>query len=136
MVRKIAFAVAMVLAGSLSAWAAETTGAGSTFVYPILSKWAADYALRSGNKVNYQPIGSGSGIVQIKSSSVDFAASDAPMKPDELAKAGMGQFPLVIGGVVPVVNLDGVQPGQIRFTGPLLADIFLGKIKTWNHPAI
>lgn len=135
-VRKIAVAGAMVLASSLFAWAAETTGAGSTFVYPIFAKWAAEYALRSGNRVNYQPIGSGSGIVQIKSGSVDFGASDAPMKPEELAKAGMGQFPLVIGGVVPVVHLDGVQPGHIRFTGPLLADIFLGKIKTWNHPAI
>jgi phosphate transport system substrate-binding protein len=134
--RKIAAAVAMVLASSLSAWAAETTGAGSTFVYPILAKWAAEYAARTGNKVNYQPIGSGSGIAQIKSGSVDFGASDAPMKPAELARTGIGQFPLVIGGVVPVVNLDGVQPGQIRFTGAVLADIFLGNIKTWDHPAI
>jgi phosphate transport system substrate-binding protein len=119
--RKIAAAVAMVLASSLSAWAAETTGAGSTFVYPILAKWAAEYAARTGNKVNYQPIGSGSGIAQIKSGSVDFGASDAPMKPAELARTGIGQFPLVIGGVVPVVNLDGVQPGQIRFTSFLAA---------------
>jgi phosphate transport system substrate-binding protein len=101
-----------------------------------LSKWAAEYAGKTGNKVNYQSIGSGGGIVQIKAATVDFGASDMPMKPEDLDKLGMGQFPLVIGGVVPVVNIEGVRPGQIRFTGLLLADIFLGKVKTWNDPAI
>jgi phosphate transport system substrate-binding protein len=133
---KIVAITALTLAATPPALATETTGAGSTFVYPILSKWAADYAAKSGNKVNYQSIGSGGGLAQIKQATVDFGASDMPMKPEDLAKLGMGQFPLVIGGVVPVVNVDGIQPGQIRFTGPLLADIFLGKIKTWNDPAI
>jgi phosphate transport system substrate-binding protein len=116
--------------------ATGTTGAGSTFVYPILSKWAADYSAKSGHNVNYQSIGSGGDIAQIKGRTVDFGASDMPMQPTELAELGMGQFSLVIGGVAPVVNLEGVQPGQLRFTGPLLADIFLGKIKSWNDPAI
>ena len=116
--------------------AAEITGAGSTFVYPILAKWSADYSVKSGSKVNYQSIGSGGGIAQIKAATVDFGASDMPMKPADLQKLGLGQFPLVIGGIVPVVNIDGVQPGQVRFTGPVLADIYLGKIKNWNDPAI
>lgn len=112
------------------------TGAGSTFVYPILSKWSADYAKGGGDRVNYQSIGSGGGIAQIKAGTVDFGASDKPLPPAELAQAGLGQFPLVIGGVVPVVNIAGVKPGQLRFTGPLLADIYLGKVKSWNDPAI
>lgn len=116
--------------------AADITGAGSTFVYPILSKWSADYNAKTGDKVNYQSIGSGGGIAQIKAATVDFGASDMPMKPEELAAAGLGQFPLVIGGVVPVVNIAGVQPGSIKFTGPLLADIYLGKVKKWSDPAI
>ena len=119
-----------------AAHAAEITGAGSTFVYPILAKWSADYAVKSGSRVNYQSIGSGGGIAQIKAATVDFGASDMPMKPADLQKLGLGQFPLVIGGIVPVVNIDGVQPGQMRFTGPVLADIYLGKIKNWNDPAI
>ena len=97
--------------------AAEITGAGSTFVYPILAKWSADYSVKSGNKVNYQSIGSGGGIAQIKAATVDFGASDMPVKPADLQKLGLGQFPLVIGGIVPVVNIDGIQPGQMRFTG-------------------
>jgi phosphate transport system substrate-binding protein len=116
--------------------AADTAGAGSTFVYPILSKWAADYRAKTGNNVNYQSIGSTRGIEEIKAATVAFGASDMPLSPDDLAKLGMGQFPLVIGGVVPVVNLEGVGPGQMRFSGPLLADIYLGKVKTWNDPAI
>jgi phosphate transport system substrate-binding protein len=116
--------------------AADITGAGSTFVFPILSKWSADYSAKTGAKVNYQSIGSGGGLAQIKAATVDFGASDAPMKPEELKKLGMGQFPLVIGGIVPVVNVDGVAAGQIKFTGPLLADIYLGKVKAWNDPAI
>ena len=91
--------------------AAEITGAGSTFVYPILAKWSADYSVKSGTKVNYQSIGSGGGIAQIKAATVDFGASDMPMKPADLQKLGLGQFPLVIGGIVPVVNIDGVQAG-------------------------
>ena len=136
---KIWFApvVAAALAAAVpAANAADTTGAGSTFVYPILSKWAAEYQARTGNKVNYQSIGSGGGLAQIKAATVAFGASDMPMKSEDLQKLGMGQFPLVIGGVVPIVNLDGVQPGQMRFTGPLLADIFLGKVKNWNDPAV
>jgi phosphate transport system substrate-binding protein len=115
-------------------------GAGSTFVYPILSRWTADYMadfhISGGTKINYQPIGSGAGVDLIKAGKVDFGASDRPLPPEELAKVGLGQFPLVIGGVVPVVNIAGVAPGQLRFTGPLLADIYLGKVKRWNDPAI
>ena len=116
------------------------TGAGSTFVNPILSKWAADYMAdfhaSGGTRIVYQSIGSGAGIELIKSRKVDFGASDKPLTPDELAKAGLGQFPLVIGGVVPVMNLPGIAPGKIRFSGPLLADIYLGEIKRWNDPAV
>lgn len=131
----IAFAfAAFALAGP--GRAAETSGAGSTFVYPVMAKWAAEYEAKTGNKVSYQPVGSGLGIVRIKSGSVDFGASDMPLKPAELDQLGLGQFPLVIGGVVPAVNIYGVEAGEMRFTGPLLADIFLGNIKRWNDPAI
>ena len=116
--------------------AAEITGAGASFVYPLISKWSADYAKATGNKVNYQSIGSGGGIAQIKAGTVDFGSSDKPLPSDELAAAGLGQFPSAIGGVVPVFNLEGVQPGTLRLTGPLLADIFLGKVARWNDPAI
>jgi len=116
--------------------AADPKGAGSTFVTPILSKWAADYRVKAGQAVSYQSIGSGGGITQIKARNVDFAATEMPLTPDELRKNGLGQFPLVIGGVVPVVNLEGIGPGQLRFTGPVLAEIYLGKIKAWNDPAI
>jgi phosphate transport system substrate-binding protein len=118
------------------AHAAEITGAGSTFVTPIMSKWSASYGAKTGNTVKYQSIGSGGGIVEVKAAKVDFGASDMPMKSDELARLGMGQFPLVIGGVVPVVNLDGIPSGRLKFSGPLLADIFLGKLKRWNDPAL
>ncbi len=121
---------------AFSASAQNVTGAGASFVYPVMSKWSADYNKATQVKVNYQSIGSGGGIAQIKSATVDFGSSDAPLKPEELAKFGLGQFPSVIGGVVPVVTLPGIAPGKIRFTGPLLADIFLGKITTWNDPAI
>ncbi|OJU14464.1 MAG: phosphate ABC transporter substrate-binding protein PstS [Afipia sp. 62-7] len=119
-----------------TALAGESSGSGSTFVYPILSKWAAEYQAKTGNKINYVSNGSGAGLQQVKAGTVDFGASDMPLQPDELAKAGLGQFPLVIGGVVPVVNIDGVGPGAIRFTGSVLADIFLGKIKNWDDPAL
>ncbi|WP_045737184.1 phosphate ABC transporter substrate-binding protein PstS [Xanthomonas sp. MUS 060] len=116
--------------------ATEISGAGASFIYPLLSKWSADYNAATGNKINYQSIGSGGGIAQIKSRSVDFGASDKPLASAELAAAGLGQFPSAIGGVVPVVNLEGMQAGKLKLTGALLADIFLGKITTWNAPAI
>ena len=116
--------------------AAEITGAGATFVYPILSKWSDDYHKSTGNKINYQSIGSGGGIAQIKAATVDFGSSDKPLSSEELAAAGLGQFPSVIGGVVPVVNVEGLAPGKLRLTGPLLADIFLGKTTMWNDAAI
>lgn len=129
-------AALMAIALSGQAWAAEITGAGSTFVFPILSKWSADYGTASGAKVSYQSIGSGAGLTQIRGGTVDFGASDAPLKPADLEKFGLGQFPLVVGGIVPVVNLDGIKPGELKFSGALLADIFLGKIKSWNDPEI
>jgi phosphate transport system substrate-binding protein len=119
-----------------AATAADISGAGSTFVFPVLSKWSADYRAATGTNVNYQSVGSGGGIALIRGGTVDFGATDAPLKPDELRKLGLGQFPLVIGGIVPVVHIDGVSPGELKFTGPLLADIFLGKVKTWTDPAI
>ena len=115
---------------------AEITGAGATFIYPLLSRWSADYNKSTGAKINYQSIGSGGGIAQIKAGTVDFGSSDKPLSPEELAQAGLGQFPSAIGGVVPVVNLEGIESGQLRLTGPLLADIYMGKVTTWNDPAI
>ncbi|MQP77236.1 phosphate ABC transporter substrate-binding protein PstS [Stenotrophomonas sp. MYb238] len=116
--------------------AAEISGAGASFIFPLVSKWSADYNAATGAKINYQSIGSGGGIAQIKAGTVDFGSSDKPLSSEELAQAGLGQFPSAIGGVVPVVNLEGLQPGQLRLSGALLADIFLGKIKTWNDKAI
>jgi phosphate transport system substrate-binding protein len=116
--------------------AAEITGAGASFIYPLLSKWSSDYHKATGAKVNYQSIGSGGGIAQIKAGTVDFGSSDKPLPPEELAAAGLGQFPSAIGGVVPVVNLKGIEAGKLRLTGPLLADVYLGKVTTWNDPAI
>lgn len=116
--------------------AAEITGAGASFPAPVYSKWADAYSKETGNKVNYQSIGSGGGIKQITAKTVDFGASDAPLKPEDLKEKGLMQFPTVIGGVVPVVNLQGVAPGQMKLTGELLADIYLGKIAKWNDKAI
>jgi len=124
------------IAFSAGARAAEATGAGASFIYPVMSKWSADYSAATGKKINYQSIGSGGGIAQIKAGTVDFGSSDAPLKPEELAKYGLAQFPSVIGGVVPVVNLAGVPSGAMKLDGPLLADIFLGKVKMWNDPRI
>ncbi len=121
---------------AFSAQAAEVTGAGATFPAPIYAKWADAYQKATGNKINYQSIGSGGGIKQITAKTVDFGASDMPLKPEELEKNGMLQFPTVIGGVVPVVNVPGIKPGQLKFTGALLADIFLGKVAKWNDKAI
>ncbi|NUS38394.1 MAG: phosphate ABC transporter substrate-binding protein PstS [Lysobacter sp.] len=115
---------------------AEITGAGATFIYPLLSKWSDTYHAQTGHKVNYQSIGSGGGIAQIKAGTVDFGSSDKPLDGAELAAAGLGQFPDAIGGVVPVVNLQGIAPGKLRLTGPVLADIYLGRITTWNDPKI
>jgi len=116
--------------------AAQITGAGATFIFPLLSKWSDDYNKATGAKVNYQSIGSGGGIAQIKAGTVDFGSSDKPLPSEELAAAGLGQFPSAIGGVVPVVNVEGIEPGKLRLTGPLLADIFLGTVPKWNDPKI
>ena len=120
----------------LNAQAADVTGAGASFVYPVMAKWSADYAKAAGTRVNYQSIGSGGGIAQIKAGTVDFGSSDAPLKPEELAKQGLAQFPSVIGGVVPVVNVPGVASGALKLDGETLANIFLGKVTKWNDPAI
>jgi phosphate transport system substrate-binding protein len=134
-----------VLAGAVGAaaisittalWAADITGAGATFPFPIYSKWADAYKTKTGVGMNYQSIGSGGGIKQIQSKTVDFGASDMPLKPEDLDKSGLMQFPAIIGGIVPVVNIDGVAPGALKFTGPVLADIYLGKIKSWDDKAI
>ncbi|AWL94722.1 MULTISPECIES: phosphate ABC transporter substrate-binding protein PstS [Bradyrhizobium] len=116
--------------------AAETKGAGSTFVSPVMARWTDAYKAKTGNVVSYQAVGSGIGLGLIKKEAVDFGASDMPLDPRELDRLGLMQFPIVIGGVVPVVNIDGVKPGQIRFTGQVLADIYLGRLKSWNDPAI
>ena len=133
---RAAVAGIIIAIASVASHAAEITGAGSTFVYPILSKWSASYNAKKGTKINYQSIGSGGGIAQIKAGTVTFGASDKPLPPEELAAAGLVQFPVVIGGVVPVVNIEDAKAGDMRFTGPLLADIFLGKVTKWNDPAI
>jgi phosphate transport system substrate-binding protein len=116
--------------------AAELTGAGATFPFPIYAKWAEAYKAATGIGLNYQSIGSGGGIKQIKAKTVDFGASDMPLKPEELDKEGLIQFPAVIGGVVPVFNLDGVAPGQLKLTPEVIANIHLGKITKWNDKAI
>ncbi|QSX76273.1 phosphate ABC transporter substrate-binding protein PstS [Lysobacter arenosi] len=116
--------------------AAQITGAGATFIYPLISKWSDDYNKATGAKVNYQSIGSGGGIAQIKAGTVDFGSSDKPLSTEDLAAAGLGQFPSAIGGVVPVVNIEGMEPGKLRLTGALLADIFQGKVSTLNDPAV
>ena len=116
--------------------AQDVTGAGASFPAPLYSKWASDYNKATGVKINYQSVGSGAGIRQIDAKTVDFGASDMPLKDDELAKKGQLQFPTVIGGVVPVVNIQGIAPGQLKLTGQVLGDIFLGKIAKWSDPAI
>lgn len=121
---------------ALSVQATDITGAGATFPFPVYAKWAADYKVASGNAVNYQSIGSGGGVQQITAKTVDFGATDDPMSGEQLDKIGLMQFPAVIGGTVPVVNIEGIKPGQLKLTGTVLADIFLGKVKKWNDPAI
>ena len=124
------------LAAASMASAQDVTGAGATFPAPVYAKWADAYNKATGAKVNYQSVGSGAGLKQIKSKTVDFGASDMPLKDEELAADGLMQFPTVIGGVVPVVNIKGIQPGQIRLSGQVLGDIYLGKITKWNDPAL
>jgi len=137
-------AAAAVAAGALfvlpTAWAQQAatsvTGAGASFPAPLYSRWAADYHQATGVKVNYQSVGSGAGLRQIEAKTVDFGASDAPLKADALAQKGLVQFPTVIGGIVPVVNIRGIAPGQLRLSGPVLAAIYLGEITRWNDAAI
>ncbi|MFN3302457.1 MAG: phosphate ABC transporter substrate-binding protein PstS [Roseateles sp.] len=124
------------LVGAQVAFAQDVTGAGATFPAPIYAKWADAYNKATGVRINYQSVGSGAGIRQIKAKTVDFGASDMPLKDEDLAKDGMVQFPTVIGGVVPVVNIKGIAPGQIKLTGSVLADIYLGKITKWNDAAL
>ncbi len=119
-----------------AAQAAEISGAGATFPYPIYAKWAAAYAEKTGLRMNYQSIGSGGGIAQINARTVDFGASDMPLKPDVLEKSGLTQFPPVIGGEVMVVNLPGIKANEMTLDGPTIADIYLGKITKWDDPAI
>lgn len=116
--------------------AQDVTGAGASFPAPLYSKWAADYNKATSVKINYQSVGSGAGLRQIEAKTVDFGASDAPLKDEELAKKGLVQFPTVIGGVVPVVNIKGITPGQLKLSGQVLGDIYLGKITNWTDPAI
>ncbi|WP_341523649.1 phosphate ABC transporter substrate-binding protein PstS [Pseudomonas sp. G.S.17] len=118
------------------AHATDVTGAGSSFVFPVISKWSQDYSKTADNRINYQSIGSGGGIAQIKAATVDFGASDAPLSADDLHAGGLGQFPSVIGGIVPIVNVEGVESGELKLDGPTIAEIFMGKIKKWNDPAI
>lgn len=124
------------LAGPGAAWAADISGAGATFPAPVYAKWAETYRAQTGNRLNYQAIGSGGGIRQITARTVDFGATDKPMKPDDLAANGFAMFPTVIGGVVPVMNLPGIRSGQVKLTGPQIADIFRGVIKKWNDPLL
>jgi phosphate transport system substrate-binding protein len=119
-----------------ASFAQTITGAGATFPFPLYSKWADEYKKSTGVAMNYQSIGSGGGIKQIQAKTVDFGATDMPLKAEDLAKDGLIQFPAIIGGVVPVTNMDGVQPGQLKLTGQVLADIYMGKVKTWNDKAI
>ena len=132
----VGVALCYALSGVASAAVTEISGAGATFPYPVYAKWAEAYANRTGIKMNYQSIGSGGGIKQIKAKTVDFGASDAPLKPEELDKAGLMQFPMVMGGVVPVVNVPGIKPGELKLSGKLVAEIYMGEIKKWDDSRI
>jgi phosphate transport system substrate-binding protein len=137
-VRLASFAVAagLTLLGAWPGQAADISGAGATFPYPVYAKWADAYKKETGIGMNYQSIGSGGGIKQIQARTVTFGATDAPLKGDDLSKHGLVQFPMVMGGIVPVVNLEGIQPGSLVIDGPTLAAIFMGKIKSWDDPAL
>ncbi|MGB3067959.1 MAG: phosphate ABC transporter substrate-binding protein PstS [Ottowia sp.] len=124
------------LGASATAFAQTATGAGASFPAPLYSKWAADYNKATGARVNYQSVGSSAGIRQIEAKTVDFGASDAPMTDEELSKKGLVQFPTVVGGVIPVVNIAGIKPGEMKLDGQVLGDIYLGKITKWSDPAI
>ena len=137
--RFMSYAAAATLAAALSittTQAADISGAGATFPYPIYAKWADAYKKETGNGLNYQSIGSGGGIKQIEASTVTFGATDKPLGQDELDKNGLIQFPMIIGGIVPVLNIEGIKPGELVIDGSILADIFLGKITKWDDPAI
>jgi phosphate transport system substrate-binding protein len=131
-----AIVAAGLVAASTSAFAADITGAGATFPFPIYSKWADAYKKETGNGLNYQSIGSGAGIKQILAKTVTFGATDMPLKPDQIEKDGLVQWPMVMGAIVPVVNLEGIKPGELVFDGATLAGIYLGKITKWDDPAI
>jgi phosphate transport system substrate-binding protein len=131
-----AIVAAGLVAASTSAYAADITGAGSTFIFPVLSKWADAYKKESGSGVNYQSIGSGAGIKQIQAKTVTFGATDAPLKADQLEKDGFSQWPMIMGAIVPVVNIDGVKAGDMVLDGDTLAKIYLGTISKWDDPAI
>ena len=138
---KIAFLSASLAGAALFplgsiAFAQDVTGAGASFPAPLYAKWAADYNKATGVKVNYQSVGSGAGLKQIEAKTVDFGASDAPLKDEDLKAKGLVQFPTVIGGVVPVISVKGINPGQLRLTGAVLGDIYLGKVTKWSDPAI
>jgi phosphate transport system substrate-binding protein len=136
LVTTIMAAALAVATSSIAVLAADISGAGATFPYPIYAKWADTYKKETGIGLNYQSIGSGGGIKQIQAKTVTFGASDMPLKVEDLNKNGLIQFPTVMGGVVPVVNLEGIKPGEITLDGPTLSRIFLGEVKTWNDPAI
>ena len=129
-------AATVTLLAAGGALAQDVTGAGATFPAPLYAKWADAYNKATGVRINYQSVGSGAGLKQIRAKTVDFGASDMPLKDDELAKDGLVQFPTVIGGVVPVVNIAGIQPGQVKLTGQVLGDIYLGRITKWNDAAL
>jgi len=131
-----AIVAAGLVAASTSAFAADITGAGSTFIFPVLSKWADAYKKESGSGVNYQSIGSGAGIKQIQAKTVTFGATDAPLKADQLEKDGFAQWPMIMGAIVPVVNIDGIKPGDMVLDGDTLAKIYLGTITKWDDAAI
>lgn len=133
--RKLTLALALLVSCTL-AQAVDITGAGATFPYPVYAKWAEAYRAKTGVGLNYQSIGSGGGIKQIKARTVDFGASDKPLTAEELAKDNLFQFPMIVGGVVPTINLEGIKPGQLKLNGQVLADIYLGKIRKWNDGAI
>ncbi len=134
LLRCVAATAVVACCGAVSAQ--DVTGAGATFPAPVYSKWADAYNKATGVRINYQSVGSGAGIKQIKAKTVDFGATDAPLKDEDLSQSGLIQFPMVIGGVVPVVNIKGIAAGQIKLTGEALGDIYLGKISKWNDPAL
>jgi len=136
MFKRFACALSATILVAGAAQAGDITGAGATFPAPIYLKWADAYKKTTGASLNYQAIGSGGGIKQIQAKTVDFGASDKPLKPEVLNASGLFQFPTVIGGVVPVVNIPGMKPGQIHITGAVLADVYMGEIKNWNDPKL